>query len=371
MARKSKQNQELRNFILDNVSGHPSDIVALVAATFNVTRVTAHRYVTRLVAEGLLVAFGRAKGRTYRLLDFENRTFRIPIAQNEREDWLRETQEDVIWRENVEPLLYGLPKNITDLLRHGGTEMINNVLDHSGAKQLEILVQRNAKRIHVQIRDRGVGIFEKIRKECNLDDSRHALLELSKGKLTTDAARHSGEGIFFSSRMFNRFLIDSRGLAFIRRMEDDEGWLFEDAAPDEYFAGTLVDFQLDAQATHTVEETFAKFQDSEDLPGFAKTHVPVRLAKYGDELLVSRSQAKRVLARFERFSEVMLDFAGVPQIGQAFADEIFRVYALQHPEVQIIPIYVDPAVQKMIDHVLWGNRPHNSLGLLRPLISKP
>ena len=51
---------------------------------------------------------------------------------------------------------------------------------------------------------------------------------------------------------------------------------------------------------------------------FAKTVVPVRLAKIGDENLVSRSQAKRLLQRVDRFRCVVLDFDQVGSIGQAF-----------------------------------------------------
>jgi hypothetical protein len=53
----------------------------------------------------------------------------------------------------------------------------------------------------------------------------------------------------------------------------------------------------------------------------------VRLAKYGNDQLISRSQAKRLLARIELFKIVLFDFSGVETIGQAFADEIFRVFA--------------------------------------------
>ena len=57
------------------------------------------------------------------------------------------------------------------------------------------------------------------------------------------------------------------------------------------------------------------------------THIPLRLAEYGEDNLVSRSQAKRVLARVDRFEEVILDYSGIRAVGQAFADEIFRVFA--------------------------------------------
>lgn len=238
--------------------------------------------------------------------------------------------------------------------------MINNVLDHSGAKSFAVAVQRNAASVRISISDKGIGIFEKIKNECNLDDSRHALLELSKGKLTTDRRKHSGEGIFFSSRMFDTFYINSRGLAFLRTKDHDDDWLFEDRVTDDFFPGTQVIFVLSTNAKYTAKDVFAKFQDSEDAPGFAKTHVPVRLAKYGNEQLVSRSQAKRVLARFERFSEVMLDFEGVSEIGQGFADEIFRVFALEHPDIAIIPIRTSIEVEKMIRHVKWGGKEDKS-----------
>ena len=40
-----------------------------------------------------------------------------------------------------------------------------------------------------------------------------------------------------------------------------------------------------------------------------------------EDFLVARSQAKRLLERFDRFEEVVLDFDGVRQVGQGFADE--------------------------------------------------
>ncbi|MEL6333584.1 MAG: STAS-like domain-containing protein, partial [Cyanobacteria bacterium J06626_26] len=79
-----------------------------------------------------------------------------------------------------------------------------------------------------------------------------------------------------------------------------------------------------------------------------KTVVPVRLTQYGDEKLVSRSQAKRLLARVTKFKVVVLDFNEVETIGQAFADEVFRVFKRQHPEVDIVSINESKHVSQMI-----------------------
>ena len=89
---------------------------------------------------------------------------------------------------------------------------------------------------------------------------------------------------------------------------------------------------------------------------FDRTVVPVRLAQYEGETLVSRSQAKRLTMRFERFKTVLLDFSGVESIGQAFADEIFRVFQAAHPGIELLPIRMTPAVAGMVHRALAGAR---------------
>ena len=85
---------------------------------------------------------------------------------------------------------------------------------------------------------------------------------------------------------------------------------------------------------------------------FSHTHVPRRLAVYGSENLVSRSQAKRVLRRFDRFREVMLDFTGIDEVGQAFADEVFRVYKISNPEINIVAIGANAQIRGMINRAM-------------------
>lgn len=74
----------------------------------------------------------------------------------------------------------------------------------------------------------------------------------------------------------------------------------------------------------------------------------MKLAQFGDDNLVSRSQAKRLLARVEKFKSVVFDFRGVEMVGQAFADEVFRVFSLQHPEVELVELNANAAVKRMV-----------------------
>jgi hypothetical protein len=74
----------------------------------------------------------------------------------------------------------------------------------------------------------------------------------------------------------------------------------------------------------------------------------IRLAGVDHANLISRSQAKSLIARARQFTQVQLDFAEVPEIGQAFSDEIFRVFVLAHPHVQLEAVNANPDVQRMI-----------------------
>jgi len=64
-----------------------------------------------------------------------------------------------------------------------------------------------------------------------------------------------------------------------------------------------------------LQTVFDEFTDSEEYT-FDKTVVPLRLAQHEGEKLVSRSQAKRVAHRFERFKRVELDFTGAAESTQ-------------------------------------------------------
>ena len=103
----------------------------------------------------------------------------------------------------------------------------------------------------------------------------------------------------------------------------------------------------------SIQEVFDDYAGPDGFQ-FNKTVIPVRLAQYGNEKLVSRSQAKRLLARIEKFQNVIFDFEGVSAIGQALADEIFRVYANSHPDIVLLPVKMEPNVKKMVSRTGLG-----------------
>jgi len=340
--RKSRQNPEVREFILRNVREHPDSIVALAVEKFGLSRAATHKYVVRLQDEGLIIAHGKTRARRYALKPLASKVFKIDVFAG--------LPEHQIWAFRVLKHIEGIPKNVLGICQYGFTEMLNNVIDHSGSNKCLIRFRRNYSDIEFIIRDYGIGIFRKIQHDFDLADAREALLELSKGRLTSDKTRHSGEGIYFTSRMFDRFQISSGHLLYERNLQEDDEWLVETEDRDASPEGTRVYLRVSTDIKWSTQDIFEKYTG--DKVGFRKTHVPVKLGLYPNEELVSRSQAKRILARFENFSEVLLDFDGVSHIGQPFADEIFRVFNSDHPDVDVVAVRENARVRKMIEYVI-------------------
>ena len=340
MADIRNQSEEIHRFIVSKVPKHPDDIAKRVAARFGISRQAVNQHLQRLVAERVLSASGATRNKSYRLrvLRKWEKEYEINVSLTESDVWARD----------IKPLIGDMPDNMFDILDYGFTEMFNNVLDHSGGDRVGVFFAENAAQMYVAIVDNGVGIFKKIQAELDLPDERHAPLELAKGKFTTDSENHSGEGIFFTSRMFDDFVIISGGVYFSHDRKEQEDWIEK---MDQSVSGTVVWMLLNKHVKRTTKRIFDQFTSGDDY-GFTKTVVPVRLAEHGDDKLVSRSQAKRLLVRIERFDTVIFDFSEVVSIGQAFADEIFRVFARRHPEIELKAIKTNTQVNGMIRRAL-------------------
>jgi anti-sigma regulatory factor (Ser/Thr protein kinase) len=330
-----KRGPEIREFIIENLQKHPSDIIKFAINQFGCTRQAVHKHIKRLLQEGIITETGNTR----------NKIFKISVLEKwEKTYSLNNITEDQAWLNDILPALGNMSENVLNIWHYGFTEIFNNALDHSKGTHIWVIFSKTVISITISIHDNGVGIFKKIQSALGLLDERHAVLELAKGKLTTDPTKHSGEGIFFCSRIFDGFQIVSGSVGFSHEYINKEDWILQ---LTDMCQGTVVQMALSNNTSRTIKEVFDRFTDDEDY-GFNKTIVPVKLTQYGDDNLVSRSQAKRMLTRIEKFKVVVFDFDGVTTIGQAFADEVFRVFARQHPGIEITAINTIPHVKQMI-----------------------
>lgn len=222
----------------------------------------------------------------------------------------------------------------------------------------------NALYTQVVIGDDGVGTFRTLLEYMSANGWKRpreedAIIELYKGKITSNAASHSGEGIFFSSKMVDEFVLwsDAQIYKCGNKISSEtlQAHLLSYALRIQKI-GTLVWMKLENETERSMTEVFNLYTDMEQ--GFFKTNIPVKAACINGEP-VARSQARRICERLETFKEVILDFDGVEFIGQGFADELFRVYATAHPQLILHPVNVAPDVERMILHVGRGRLSEN------------
>lgn len=333
MNRLRKRGEGIRQFILENIEAGGQKIVQSTMKKFNITRQAVYKHLRNLREQGCVIA---GEDGLLKLQPQETWNTTLSIAEN--------IHEDVVWRTIAAPKIGQLPDNALSIWSYGFTEIYNNVVDHSESSTVWVQVEKTALTTRMIIWDHGVGIFNKIKAALNLLDERHAVLELAKGKLTTDPTGHTGEGIFFTSRMFDVFSILSGEVFLSHKYGDDEDWVLQNS---DYQNGTWITMEIKNNTSITTKEVFERFTSGDDI-GFTKTVVPVQLAIYGNEQLISRSQGKRLLERMDRFKTVILDFSEIQTIGQAFADEVFRVFANQHPDIELVPINANPEVIAMV-----------------------
>lgn len=235
-------------------------------------------------------------------------------------------------------------------------EMMNNAIEHANAEHISCYVKKDALYTEISITDDGIGIFENIRayleKECGYSaDIQDAILELYKGKLTTQSEAHSGEGIFFVSKVLREFAIWSGQSVFTAGRCTEEK-LIQSHLILYYTSlksiGTMVVMKLENDTTHTLKEVFDMFAPIEE--GFVKTVIPLKkVCPYGEP--IARSQARRVVYRLEQFKQVEFDCSGIDFMGQGFADEVFRVFQNKYPDIQLEVTNANETVLGMIRHV--------------------
>jgi excisionase family DNA binding protein len=230
------------------------------------------------------------------------------------------------------------------IARYVVTEIVNNAIDHSNGTYVAVTHARDVEdRIVLTVRDDGEGIFAHLANGLRLDSTLDSLAELTKGKRTTDPRRHTGEGIFFSSKAVDEFVIEANR----SRLSFDN--VRQDVAFGQSFVerGTTVMITLDPSTELRLADLFDRYTTDYE---FDRTRPSIKLYEIGVSF-ISRSEAKRLTVGLERFAEVELDFSDVDDIGQGFADEVFRVWAAEHPTTTLRPIGMNRAVAFMVGRV--------------------
>lgn len=331
----TNQANQIRAFLLKKIPQHPKDIVGIAAEHFGVTRTSIHRHIKTLIKQNQIVKTGTTRQVNYYLPSQHDRHYQFTVKSA--------LSEDTVWRDFVIPLFPGIPRNVESILYYGFTEIFNNAIDHAQAKTISVAINQSHEKILLTVSDDGIGVFERINQIYHFENYKESLLHLTKGRLTTDPANHAGEGLFFTSRIFDTFQLIANGLCFFRDNIIADWTLTE----SQHTRGTKVIMEISKNSTREIVNVFNEYTELENYE-FCKTDLLVDLSILNDEMLISRSQAKRLLTNIGPFKSLTLDFSKVTTVGQGFVDEVFRVYTSKNPHVKIRYINANTDVEFMI-----------------------
>lgn len=332
------------NLAQNNQKIKTSDVLAILPK--KLSRAYVSRIINLLVKDGELIKGGSTAGAFYVLPENEN------LIQSEifyQKVFKREgLEEHRVLDEISHTIIYSsLKDNVRSIFDYAFSEMLNNAIDHSESEKVSVNVFKSNNELVFFVEDHGVGVFRNIKEKKRLNSELEAVQDLLKGKTTTDPKLHSGEGIFFTSKVAALFTLESFKIKLIINNKIPD--IFVSTQRKE-FKGTIVMFSIGLDSKLHLTDVFRKYQSNQDTMAFDKTEVKIKLYTMGT-IHVSRSQARRVLHELNKFKTITLDFDKVPMIGQGFADEIFRVYKTKHPEINIIPVNMNEAVEFMVGRV--------------------
>lgn len=307
-----------------------------------VSRQYVSRILSQMVRDGALVKGGSTRGAFYA---HHKHAGDIPLRVRKR---FRNValREDEVWDavKGEATFLRRLRRNVDQAFSYGFQEMLNNAIEHSRSATVEVEVSKVGDAVSFIVEDFGVGVFRNVMKLRGLDSELEAMQDLLKGKTTTAPKAHSGEGIFFTSKVADEFILESFG--YVLRVDNRIDDVFIERGPAK--RGTRVSFLISERSTRRLDQVFKQYATMPTEPAFDKSEVRVKLFTRGTRYL-SRSEARRLLAGLDKFKSIIMDFARVDTVGQAFVDEIFRVFKRSHPRIAVSAVNANEIVQFMID----------------------
>ncbi|MGA1868416.1 MAG: STAS-like domain-containing protein [bacterium] len=306
-----------------------------------ISRQALNKHLKTLIQNGEVIKEGATRGAIYKIVGKSK-----PTGRTRKRVILQGLEEDQVFREIalLSNLKSDLRENVLDIVRYAFTEILNNAIEHSSSEVSDIEVTMDQYRFSFKIRDYGIGIFFSIYKKFNLPDENAVIGELIKGKTTTMRERHSGEGVFFSSKSGDVVAFRSHRINLI--FDNIKKDVFVEQK--RFIEGTEVTFTIGRGSKRILEGIFMEFAPEAFDYKFEKTRVYVKLFQTE---YISRSEARRLLAGLDKFREIILNFKGVNALGQGFADEVFRVFKRQHPDIVIKTENLNPSIAAIIRHV--------------------
>src|SRR3989338_2009573 len=274
-----------------------------LAKQFKVSRQYISLLISELVVENKLIKLGSTRRAFYVLPEYaqaHQEIFPLRYVKTFKNEGLEE-HKVLNQIEETFPILKNFSENIRSIFIYAFSEILNNAIEHSKSVRVGVEVSVPNKTLSFIIQDSGIGVFL-------LDILEYQLIEKNK---TPDV--------------------------FIKTVKKIK-------------KGTRAMFKISVASERHLSEIFKKYTNlvGENDYGFDKTEIRVKLYTISG-VHISRSQARRVLSGLEKFKIIVFDFDRVPTVGQAFADEVFRVFHHKYPNIKLETENMAEGVKFMVE----------------------
>jgi anti-sigma regulatory factor (Ser/Thr protein kinase) len=335
--------------ILELINKEGKTTSSQIARQIGVSRQYVGMITTDLIAEKQVVKFGKTRYAFYVSKNYiaEHPEIIPKVFRKKYKNNLLEEHKVLLEIEENFLSIRELPENVRSIFTFAFSEMFNNAIEHSQSKGISIEVAIRDGSLSFIVSDSGIGVFRNIMQKKHLHSEIEAIQDLLKGKTTTLPTSHSGEGIFFTSKAGDVFMLDSFGYQLLVNTIKNDVAIHSVSAIKR---GTRVTFRIAIKSERHLNDVFKKYTNltSGSEYGFDKTEVRVKLYTTSG-IHISRSQARRILSGLEKFQIILFDYEKVPMVGQAFVDEIYRVFQNAYPAIIIQEENMSEGVRFMVE----------------------
>ena len=211
MSFTDKKREEIKKYLLRKIALDDKEVIAKTMDNFGVSITSVKRYLQEGIQQKIIQINEDCKC-GYCLVE-QIHKFSFELEE-------QTLNEDYIFNNYIAKSLSDCNKEAFRIWQYACEEMLNNALEHSKGTNIYVEVYTNALFSKVIIIDDGIGAFRTLVEYMRKNDWANpqiedALLELYKGKFTSNAQCHSGEGIFFSSKMVDDYVLWSDNRIYV------------------------------------------------------------------------------------------------------------------------------------------------------------
>lgn len=193
----------LTQWITEAALAHGDELPAHLMTRLGINRRQAGDLLHQLVATQWLASDGAARTPSYSP---------GPLRQVVRRYAIASLQEDSPWRRDFAPA-FELKPEVQRMAQHAYTELLNNAVDHSGGAAVTVSMRQTPLQVQLLVSDDGLGLFDRIARDFAIKDPAMAMMELSKGKLTSDPARSAHRHLGLRRHLARHFVHVARRAA--------------------------------------------------------------------------------------------------------------------------------------------------------------